>query len=291
MVARLSPTNPVATEPFFLEVPEGRLYAVYRRPPPGVPVRGNVLHVPPFNEEMNRCRSMVTMQAHELARLGFGTLSIDLLGTGDSTGEYRDGRWSVWLDNLRAGLAWLDGQPGSQRFLWGSRLGALLAADLHASLALPTVGLMLWQPVLDGKQYFNQFLRLRLAAQMYRTDIPKETTGILRERLSKGETVEVSGYEIHPELAHAMEAAKLAACLPAAGAPLLWLENVSTGNPDVSPASAGLLEIWREKGLNPDVLTFEGPQFWQVHERVVSPQAIQKTTAWLAAHIGEACPT
>ena len=241
MVARLSPVNPVATEPFFLDVPEGHLYAVYRRPPEGVPVRGNVLYVPPFNEEMNRCRSMVTMQAHELARLGFGTLCIDFLGTGDSSGEYRDGRWSIWLDNLRAGMAWLDRQPGSQRILWGIRLGALLATELHASLASPAVGLMLWQPVPDGKQHFNQFLRLRLAAQMYRTDVPKETTSGLRALLAQGQTVEVSGYEVHPELAHAMEAAKLASFQPAAGAPLLWLENVSAGNQELSPASTAVL--------------------------------------------------
>ena len=290
MVARLSPGNPVATEPFFLEVPQGRLYAVYRRPPAGTPLRGNVLHVPPFNEEMNRCRSMVTMQAHELARLGFGTLSIDLLGTGDSSGEYRDGRWSIWLDNLKAGLTWLDGQPGGQRFLWGTRLGALLATELHAALGSSALGLMLWQPVLDGKQYFTQFLRLRLAAQMYRTDIPKETTGSLRELLARGETVEVSGYEIHPELAHAMEASRLAAGLPAPGAPLLWLESVSAGGQTLSPASEAVLETWRGAGRKPSVETFEGPQFWQVHERVETPQAIQKTTAWVASHIGEACP-
>lgn len=291
MTARLSPDNPVGTEPFFLDVPEGRLYAVYRRPPPGTPLRGNVLYAAPFNEEMNRCRSMVTMQAHALARLGFGTLSIDLLGTGDSSGEYRDARWSVWLDNLRAGLAWLDGQPGDERILWGTRLGALLAAELHGSLGSSSLGLILWQPVLDGKQYFTQFLRLRLAAQMYRTDLPKETTGLLREMFARGENVEVSGYEIHPELAHAMEAARLAALLPAAGAPLLWLEQASAGNEGaVSPASEATLGTWRTAGLAPEVRTFEGPQFWQVHERVEAPQAIEKTSAWVASTtFREAC--
>jgi exosortase A-associated hydrolase 2 len=276
-------STPVLTQPFFMDVPEGRLYAVYRRP--DGPVRGNVLCVPPFNEEMNRCRSMVTLQANALAELGFGTLLVDLIGTGDSTGEYRDGRWPLWLNNVRAGMAWLDSQPGGCTLLWGIRLGAMLAAEIQGKLARPDLGLILWQPLLEGKIFFTQFLRLRLAAQMNRTDVPKETTAFLRAQFARGENVEISGYEIHPELAHALDAARLDALVPARGAPVLWLEHVPAGGEGNSPASQKVLDIWSAAGVVPDVRTFEGPQFWQVHERVVAHQAITQTANWVAERV------
>ncbi len=273
----------VLARPFFLDVPEGRLFAVYRCPEG--PVRGNVLCVPPFNEEMNRCRSMVTLQANALAQQGVGTLLLDLLGTGDSTGEYRDGRWELWLDNIRAGMAWLDEQPGACTLLWGIRLGAMLAAEVHGGLGQKEPGLMLWQPILDGKQYFTQFLRLRLAAQMYRTDVAKETTASLRAQLAAGETVEISGYEIHPELAQALDARRLETLPPAPGAPVLWLENVPATAEGPGSASQKVLDAWSGAGVLAEVLTFEGPQFWQVHERVVAHQALERTAAWVAQRV------
>ena len=153
------------SEPFFLSTPSGRLFAVHHRPAQGTQPRGNVLCVPAFNEEMNRCRSMVTQQAQAFAAMGFGTLVLDLLGTGDSEGEFVDGRWSHWLDNLAAGVAWLDEQPGGCRSIWGIRLGALLGAQLHARLARPDITLALWQPVTDGKTHLTQFFRARSSHQ------------------------------------------------------------------------------------------------------------------------------
>ena len=84
-VTRAQATATMPT-PFFLEVSGRRLFAVHHPPVDGRRVLGHVLCVPPFNEEMNRCRSMITLQARALALLGIGTLLLDLHGTGDSAG-------------------------------------------------------------------------------------------------------------------------------------------------------------------------------------------------------------
>lgn len=275
-----APHRQVLTEPFFLDVPEGRLYAVYRRPEG--PVRGNILCVQPFNEEMNRCRSMLTLLADALAALGFGLLIVDFLGTGDSSGEYRDGRWPLWRANMETGVAWLERREGGCSALLGIRLGAMLAAEVHGRLGRVGMGLLLWQPVTDGKTHFTQFLRLRLAAQMQRADLPKETTTSLRAQLAEGKTVEISGYEIHPELAHALDELRLDALPMCPGAPVLWLENVPAAGGDISPASRKVLDAWAGLGIHADVRSFEGPQFWQVHERVVAHQAVEATATWVA---------
>lgn len=241
---------------------------------------GNVLCVPPFNEEMNRCRSMVTLQAQAFAAVGIGTLIVDLHGTGDSAGQYGDARWTIWQSDIRTGIEWLDRQPGGCRALWGIRLGALLAVEALRRQADRKLSLILWQPVIDGKQYFTQFLRMRIAAQMDRPNLPKDTTASMRTQLANGQSIEIAGYEIHPELAHALDNARLADIPPPAQAPTLWLEQASAQATDASPGNQRVIEAWSQAGSSISVRLYEGPPFWQLHERAVAPQAIAQTTSW-----------
>lgn len=276
----------MVVEPFFLQASSGRLFAVHHRPRNPATLRGQVLCIAPFNEEMNRCRSMITQQAKAFAALGFGTLVFDLHGTGDSEGDYRDARWSIWLDNIRAAQDWLGAQPGGLKAILGTRLGGLLAAQAYAGLGSPGVALILWQPVLDGKNHLTQFFRLRMAAQLDRPDLPKETTAFMRQHLARGQTVEVAGYEIHPELAQSMDAARLLEQPLFEGAQVLWLENANADKPVLSPLVRAALQDWRTADVHLDAQPYAGPAFWQVYERVLTPSIIEHTSAWLDEKVG-----
>lgn len=269
-----------ALHPFFLESGGARLFAVHHLPAPEHPVRGQVLCALPFNEEMNRSRSMVTLLARRLAEGGYGTLVVDPLGTGDSAGHTRDARWEIWRDNLRAARDWLGAQPGRQRVFLGIRLGAILAAELAAETPGPATALALWQPVTDGKLHLTQFLRVRIAAHLDRPDLPKETTAGMRESFAAGECVEVAGYELHPQFARSLDALKLAPAAPAAGTPCLWLENGSE-DATIPPASQTVIDRWNAAGVPVVAQTFTGPAFWQLHERVLAPAAVEATRTWL----------
>jgi exosortase A-associated hydrolase 2 len=273
-----------AVEPFFLPTPGGPAFAVLHLPAPAVPLRGHVLVVPPFNEEMNRCRSMVTLQARALAQQGFGTLLLDLHGTGDSAGEHGDARWSIWLDNLKAALQWLAARPGGCVAVLGIRLGAILAAELLATVPQAPATLVLWQPVVDGKIHMNQFLRVRMAAQLDRPNLPKETTASMRKQLEAGECIEVAGYELHPELVRGIDAANLVKQRPAVRQ-VLWLENVSADGGELPGPAVAAAKAWADGGIGADMQGYVGPAFWQVHERVLTPSIIHITTPWLAAKV------
>lgn len=274
-----------AVEPFFLPTPGGPVFAVHHQPAAGVAVRGHVLVVPPFNEEMNRCRSMVTLQAREFAKLGFGTLLVDLHGTGDSAGEHGDARWALWLDNLKAALAWLQARPGGCIALLGIRLGAVLAAEVMATAEGAPRTLVLWQPVVDGKIHMNQFLRVRMAAQLDRPNLPKETTASMRKQLEAGESIEVAGYELHPELVRAIDAANLVKQRPPARQ-VLWLENVSADGGELPGPAVAAAKTWSEAGVAAEMQGYVGPAFWQVHERVLTPSIVAITTPWVAQKVG-----
>lgn len=274
----------VAVEPFFLPVPGGSAFAVLHHPAAGVPPRGHVLVVPPFNEEMNRCRSMVTLQAQALAKRGFGTLLLDLHGTGDSPGEFGDARWSLWQRDLQAALQWLDARPGGCVAVLGIRLGAILAAELLSTQAPARAALVLWQPVVDGKIHMNQFLRVRMAAQLDRPNLPKETTATMRKQLDAGESIEVAGYELHPALVQAIDAANLVRQRPAARS-VLWLENVSADGGEMPAPAVTAAQTWAADGVAAEMQGYSGPAFWQVHERVLTPSIVEITTAWLATKV------
>jgi exosortase A-associated hydrolase 2 len=280
----------VISTPYFIDGPTGKLFAVHHAPQQTDRTTGHVLVAPPFNEEMNRCRAMLTMLARGLSEIGLGLLVLDPSGTGDSHGEHVDARWSDWLADLEAGRRWLDAQPGGCRAVLGIRLGAILAAQLAAEsdTADKRLALALWQPVIDGKSHLTQFFRVRIAAQMDRTDLPKETTASMRAQLAAGQPTEVAGYELHPELTRAIDAAALANHRPTAGTPLLWLENALDAEGAITPASRQFLAHWPGPDVAAAVCTFSGPAFWQVHERMLAPDAIVRTLDWCRSWVGAA---
>lgn len=269
--------------PFFLDTPRGPAYALYRPPAGGAAARGNVLFVPPFNEEMNRCRSMLTLQAQALAEAGWGSLLIDLFGTGDSAGLHGDAQWSHWLDDLRLARAWLAREAGGCHAMLAIRLGAALAAQSLREDASGVRRLVLWQPVVDGKLHLTQFLRVKIAAQMDRPDLPKETTASMRAQFAAGQSVEVAGYELHPELARGIDAVRLADTPPPPAVRVLWLEQPPPGGTDLGAASSAALKAWQDAGCDTRWQNFEGPSFWQQYERVLAPQAIERATAFVVS--------
>ena len=272
--------HPVAPQPLLLAGASGPLCALYFAPAAGSPPLGDVLVVPPFAEEMHRCRAMVAMQARSLALAGVGTLLIDPFGTGDSAGEFADATWAGWLDDLRCGVAWLDQHGQGCRALLAIRLGAILAQALLRDA--PAVRqLVLWQPVLSGKTFQTQFLRIRIAAEINQPDRIK-TTNELRAMSAAGQAVEVSGYAVGAALAQALDGAVFNADTLRPPLQTSWFEVVADAAAPVSLASAKAIEAFRAAGA---VFHFEqvaGPSFWHVHERALAPGLVQRTTQRLA---------
>lgn len=266
--------------PFFLPSRPGKLFAVHHLPADEHAHWGNLLVVPAFNEEMNRCRSMVTLLGQRLGGLGVGTLVLDLYGTGDSAGEHGDASWELWRDNVHQGIDWLDGQAGACIGVLGIRLGFALAVDALRDEPHERA-LIAWQPVVDGKSYFTQFMRAKIAANMDRTDIPRETTADMRARLAAGQGIEVAGYAIRPELAGPIDRLQLGELIPSATAPIVWFEKGAEPTGGISPASQKTLDAWQQAGRTASTATFDGPAFWSLYERAVSPDLIEKTADWV----------
>lgn len=275
--------------PLLLQGSKGALHARYYVPTGVSHPAGDLLFVPPFAEEMNRCRAMVALQARALAQVGVGSLVMDPWGTGDSSGDFVDATWEQWQDDLRSGLNWLRTYGQGCRSLWAIRLGAVMASQL-AARDTGIRHLLFWQPVLDGKAHYTQFLRIRIAAEMNLPDRVTSTSE-LRRRTASGESIEVSGYRIGPTLAAQLDTATVERPgLTSTQISTDWIEVLPSPDAELSPAVAQNLARLRDDGADIRSSTVVGPAFWQVHEREVAPALIDATTACVAAWPGDPAP-
>ncbi|MBG6080398.1 hydrolase 2, exosortase A system-associated [Rubrivivax gelatinosus] len=275
-------------EPRFLRVeagPLGRRFALHHRP--AGPVRGLVVHVHAFAEEMNKSRRMVAMQARALASAGCAVLQLDLLGCGDSDGDFGDAAWARWVEDVQAAARWLQDQhPTSGAlplWLWGMRAGSLLAAEAAAALAAAgqPCHLLLWQPTPQGRLLLQQFLRLKAASELLAGQA-RAAMEQLRTELAAGQRIEIAGYELSPELCAGMERATLPPPPGPAGR-LVWLETSPVETPTLAPAGAATMASWRQAGWTVDAAAVRGPAFWQTTEIEDAPALIEATLAALAA--------
>jgi exosortase A-associated hydrolase 2 len=239
---------------------------------PSGPLRGCVLYVHPFAEEMNKSRRMAVLQARRLAAAGYVVLMPDLYGCGDSGGDFGDARWETWVADLGHALDELLTRSGDPVILWGLRTGCLLIGDLVKARPEPPAAMVFWQPVVNGEQYLTQFLRLRMAAGMMGGQ--KESSAQLRKRLEAGETLEIAGYELHPELAAKLAAARLE--LPPE-IPVDWLEVAQGEQDELPPASARVVDAWRSRGQRVCVSVVRGDSFWNTQEIREVPELLDET--------------
>jgi uncharacterized protein len=288
-MAAAAPPTPSST-PFFLDDGAGgqRLCVHY----PAVLAaaaapRGQILLLPPFAEEMNKSRRMIALAARAFAAAGVEVLTIDLLGCGDSSGDFGDAAWTRWSDDVRLAVGWLDARampgPDSAKpplWLWGLRAGALLApAAFDLALDRP-LHLLLWQPVTAGKLQLQQFMRLRVAADLIGGQA-KGAVQAMRDQLARGEPVEIAGYLLAPALAEGLESAQLKPSPRVRR--VAWLELSPREDATLTPAATMAVEAWTAQGAEVRAAVCQGPSFWAATEIEEAPRLIEASLAALTA--------
>lgn len=268
-------------EAFFLPRPDGQRLCILHSPADGR-IRGALLHVHAFAEELNITRRMVALGAARLASLGYAVLLLDLHGCGDSSGDFGEARWDTWQDDIAHARTWLEQRTGLPAGLWGTRAGALLALAHARHAPQAPAQLLLWQPVTNGSSYLTQFLRLRLVHDMLADGQARQHgTDAMRAQLHGGAPLEVAGYTLAPELAQALDAARIDAAL-VPPCPVHWFEVGAAGRSLPMPVQ-GIALAWRAQGVRVDLQQVTGPAFWSSHEAPAAPALLDASCAALAA--------
>lgn len=266
----------IALKPFYLDGEYGQIFCLFSDVPDD-DIKEVWLCLAPFAEEMNRCRVMVAMQARKLATHNVATLIPDYYGTGDSGGDFSDATWDAWKSDIHTAIHWLEAKGIKRIRLWGIRMGALLAAEIASESAGKFDQLVFWQPVVDGKMMLTQFLRVRVAAAMDRGEA-KETTKAMRDRFSSGKSVEIAGYNLSGALAQAIDSKHLGQLSLPAHTQVEWYEQYNEATNSISMPSQKVISQWSEEHkVSVNENTFVGAPFWQVHERELALDLIDKT--------------
>lgn len=252
----------------------------------GPAVRGHILYIHPFSEEMNKARRMAALQSRALAKAGYSVLQIDLQGCGDSSGDFGDATWEHWITDVVQGCLWLRNQQRASNsnsdevplWLWGLRAGCLLAAEAAGRLKEPC-NFIFWQPPSSGKSLLQQFLRLKVVGDM----LSGQAKGIMEEirrKIARSEPVEIAGYTIAAQLAIGLEKATL---LPPANKRhaqyrrLEWIELSTREDASFSPVSTQMIADWQQANYDVCSHIVRGPAFWQTSEIEEVPMLITTT--------------
>ena len=275
------------SEAFFLPVEPpglGQRFCLYHPAVVGPP-RGLVLYIHPFAEEMNKSRRMAALQSRALAQAGFAVLQIDLLGCGDSSGDFGDSTWNSWVSDVVLAAQWLRRRHEAENttsnqpplWLWGLRAGCLLAVAAANQLTKPC-NFLFWQPPGSGKQLLQQFLRLKVAGDMLGGQ-SKGLMELMRQQLAAGSSVEIAGYMVSAGLATGLDQASLAPP-PKGTAPqrVEWFELSTRDDASLSPASTQSIARWQTEGFEVHSNIVAGSAFWQTTEIEEAPALIDATT-------------
>lgn len=240
-----------------------------------------VLVIPPFAEEMNKTRKMISDLAKRLEIKGIAVVIPDLFGTGDSAGEFAEATWDIWIDDLQRVVHWTEHNLGPLTGIVATRLGCAIANELARLRVISNISrTVFWQPTLDCSRYMNQFLRLRTAASMM-IDKP-ESLNTLRARLSGGEALEIAGYELSGVLFNQLSNLPHPQSLALGLGEVCWFDIVrDASGTDVSAAAAKFIEISAADGHSMRYQTISGEPFWSATEIVVNEELLDRTAEFL----------
>ena len=113
--------------------------------------------------------------------------------------------------------------------------------------------------------------------------LPPETTSEIRERLTSGERVEVSGYTLGEDLVRDYRTGGTwRGCSACAAAPYTGWENLTGESPTPGAAVRKALTALEQGGNRVQLHPFSDPPLWQLHKRDSAPELLDLTTGLLA---------
>lgn len=276
----LSVSSP-PVQAFFLDTSNGQRFCLFHPVGEGMKCCGAVLYVAPFGEEMNKSRRMLALLARNLTPQGIAVLSLDLYGCGDSDGEFKDASWKQWKNDLDTAYSWLREHCKAPISLLGLRLGSLLALDFMRDGRHEVKQLILWQPVLNGKQFLTQFFRLKIANDILSDgNEQRSNTETIRQQLSDGEIVEIAGYEISSKLSTGIDGLSAVEFLPS-NIPLHWFEIQADILAALAPAKQKIVDYWHQHQVQIVLKQIAGVDFWMTQEISICEELVEHTAALL----------
>lgn len=184
-------------EAFFFGDEGSRLFAVLHRPENSRGKKG-IIFCHPFGEEKQYSYRVFVRFARELCDRDFHVLRFDCQGYGDSQGNFEDATLETHVADTVKAIGLLRGGFGIEKIdLLGLRLGGTVAA--MAAERSRTERLILWFPVVNGREYLGELVKTRILAELINKMPSRSQSEIIEEIETRGGT-DIGGYYLTKEM-------------------------------------------------------------------------------------------
>ena len=146
--------------------PDGRdLFALHEPAAAGARRSHGVLICNPFGQEAIRAHRFLRVLSENLYSAGFDVMRFDYFGTGDSAGTEADADLEGWVHDIDIACKALEARTQCRDMsLFGMGVGANLAARAASHPALRPTSVLLWDPVIDGRDYLQRLQKAHVSA-------------------------------------------------------------------------------------------------------------------------------
>jgi pimeloyl-ACP methyl ester carboxylesterase len=186
---------------YFFGPEEAPLFAMYTPPRAQVARNAGILLCPPIGLEYFRTHYAIRQLAKQLSAAGFHILRFDYHGTGDSGGEIGFGQFETWVDDIALALNELVDISGAESIsIVGLRMGAVLAIEALARRNFKVNDLVLWDPVVAGRQYLATLEEMQAQLVALRHAPPQPTDELLGAHFPVDLRAAIDGLDIGERL-------------------------------------------------------------------------------------------
>lgn len=230
--------------------------------------------LPPFAEEMNKTRHLLSATMRKLAAVGVSCFMLDHYGTGDSEGDLDSATTTIWRQDLLALLNLLKAAGYQQVSFIAVRFGAIQLFDLLHQNTLPLTAekIVLWQPMFDVAKFWQQFVRIKVAEAM--AGGVKLSQAELEQQLLGGATVEIAGYPISRAFYQSLSELQSTFPPQLAQCQLSWFET-SQLNAVALPVQKKLEQLQHVTAVN--FIQLKAEPYWQTTELARADELITQT--------------
>jgi len=183
--------------PFFFENNTNNIFGILHSPDKKDKHAGFIFCYP-FAYEGDCCRRIYAQFARRLASIGYYVLRFSYMGTGDSSGNAEDATVETHISDITKAINILKERSNAQRIgLLGMRLGATWAGLAAVEPINKVNPLILWDPILDVKKYFDNSFRQSITFQnTLFHKILFDRKQIIERLISDGK-IEYDGYQLN----------------------------------------------------------------------------------------------
>lgn len=280
VATRTDPASGAREDVEFFGGPD-RLFGCFHIPESGADA--GLLICSPVASEFEKNYRRETLLAWSLASRGIAVGRFHYRGVGHSDGEAADLSIESMIEDAEAAAQHMLGRTGVDRVAFlGTRLGALVAAAVAGRHG--EAPLALWEPVLDGTDYFREVFRAGFMADLRqgRGGQAPSDEGMVARLRSEGR-VDVVGYTVGRALYDSGVGRSLEGELGDAR-PVLVVQLSQSQK--VRPSYRALADRLAASGFQVDVLVIDEVEAWWFGEGRRGKAALtQATVDWVASRL------